>query len=63
MCDLDRVREDPQCGKPPVRSPFLSLVTLVLPGLGVPISKAQPKLLRILLRLLHLGMEECGRAF
>ena len=55
-------RENLQGSQSPVRSPFLPLVTLILHELGIPVSQAKPKLFRILLRLLDLRVEECGRA-
>ena len=62
-CDPSRLCQDPQSGKPPLRSPFLPLVALVLLELGIPLSQAPPKLFSIFLCLLYLRIEECGRTF
>ena len=63
MYKLSRLCEDLQGSKPPIRSPLLPLVTLIHPGLGIPVSKALPKLLRVLLCLLDLDVEESGCTF
>jgi hypothetical protein len=58
--DLSSLREGPQSHKPPVRFPFLPLVNLVFTGVGIPVSKALPKPLRVFLCLLDLRVKECG---
>jgi len=60
--DLKRLGEDLQGSEPPVRSPFLPLVSLVLHGLGIAVGKAPPKLFPVFLRFLDLRVEKCGRS-